>query len=35
MAFLKFLKTKLVRDGYTFSGMYSIFGGDLMRYILK
>ena len=35
LAFLNFLKTKLVRDGTTFSGFYNIFGGDLLRYIYK
>jgi GTP-binding protein HflX len=30
LAFINFLKTKLVRDGNTFSGMFNIFGGDLM-----
>ncbi len=32
MAFLNFLKTKLMREGTTFSGMYNIFSGDLMRF---
>jgi len=31
LAFLNFLKSKLTREGTTFSGMYNIFGGDLMR----
>jgi len=31
IAFLNFLKTKLMRESDTFIGMYNIFEGDLMR----